>query len=425
MRASAPTDDRHGEGRARKHLVWLLVSLAYLVVAPYFPRINNPNENVRIWMTRAIVEEHTLALDGTCAAWGYVDDKATDHGRLYSSKAPGTSLLGVPVLWTQTKLWHALGWPSPSKRAATFGLRFFSVVPCVIAFLFFFARWIERRARSTTARDLLLVAVGLGTLIYPYGILFVGHAQAALAAFAAFMALTWAVDDAAPTRRQLVLAGAMAGAAVLFEYQLLLVAIVLAGLALWRMRARAGWFALGAAPLAVALGAYHTALFGRPWAFPYGHLENQTYAHAHHGSGFFGLGAPQPAALASSLFSISYGLFVFSPFLLFGLLAALRRLRSPARAHAVVILLSCALLLLFLAGMTHWRARAVLLAVLVRGDRAVNEIKLQKALGAAELAMASEAGVRDATGAPVGFAGPVGLKAGVPVYCDVEVRALA
>jgi len=64
------------------------------------------------------------------------------------------------------------------------------------------------------------------------------------------------------------------------------------------------------------------------------------------------------------------------------------------------------------------------IAVLVRGDRVVNEVKLQKALGAAELAMASEAGVRDATGAPVGFAGPVGLPSAVPVYCDLEVRAL-
>jgi len=353
--ATNPSADL-GEGAARKHLVWMLVSLAYLVLAPYFPRINNPNENVRIWMTRAIVEDHSLALDRTSAVWGYVDDKATDQGHLYSSKAPGTSLLGVPVLWAQTKLWHAFGWPSPSKRATTFGLRFFSVVPCVIAFLFVFARWIERRTRSPAARDLLLVAVGLGTMIYPYGILFVGHAQGALAAFAAFMALGWHDGPRAPLRRHLILAGALAGTAVLFEYQLLLVALVLAGLALWRARRHAGWFALGALPPALALGAYHMALFGRPWAFPYGHLENQTYAHLHHGSGFFGLGPPQPAALSASLFSVSYGLFVFSPFLLLGLAGAVKQLKSPARTDALAILLSSVMLLLFLAGMTHWRA---------------------------------------------------------------------
>ncbi|HEY8924275.1 MAG TPA: proline--tRNA ligase, partial [Polyangia bacterium] len=62
-------------------------------------------------------------------------------------------------------------------------------------------------------------------------------------------------------------------------------------------------------------------------------------------------------------------------------------------------------------------------AVLVRGDRQVNEIKLKRALGANELVMAGEAGVREVTGAPVGFAGPVGLK--IPVYADFELRALA
>ena len=62
-------------------------------------------------------------------------------------------------------------------------------------------------------------------------------------------------------------------------------------------------------------------------------------------------------------------------------------------------------------------------AVLVRGDRTVNEVKLKKAIGAAEVVMASEATVREATGAPLGFAGPVGLK--IPVWGDNEVRGLS
>ena len=62
-------------------------------------------------------------------------------------------------------------------------------------------------------------------------------------------------------------------------------------------------------------------------------------------------------------------------------------------------------------------------AVLVRGDRDVNEIKLKKALSAAQVVLATDAAVKEVTGAPVGFAGPVGLK--VPIYCDVEICALS
>jgi hypothetical protein len=347
------------ESAPRRYLVWILVSLSYLAVAPYFPRINNPNENVRIWMTRAIVLDHTLSIDRATADWGYVDDKAVSGGHLYSSKAPGTSFLGVPVLWLQAKLWRACGWPSPSKRAMTLALRYLTIVPSALLFLLVFGAWVERRARSAAARDLLTVAVGLGTLLYPYGVIFVGHAQAAMLGFGAFMALGWANRDGtmgAPTRRQLAVAGALAGAAVIFEYQMLIVALAAAGLAAWRARSRAAWFALGAVPPAIFLGTYHALLFGRPWAFPYGHLENQTYAHLHHSGGFFGLQGPRFEALGASLFSIDYGLFVFSPFLLVGAALAVRRALRPGRGEAIAVLGASVLLVLFLAGMTHWRA---------------------------------------------------------------------
>lgn len=59
---------------------------------------------------------------------------------------------------------------------------------------------------------------------------------------------------------------------------------------------------------------------------------------------------------------------------------------------------------------------------LVRGDRALNELKLKAALGASELELASDTLVTQVTGAPVGFAGPQGLS--VPVYADPEVAAI-
>jgi prolyl-tRNA synthetase len=62
-------------------------------------------------------------------------------------------------------------------------------------------------------------------------------------------------------------------------------------------------------------------------------------------------------------------------------------------------------------------------AAMVRGDRTLNEVKLKKAIGAvAEPIMATEAVVHAATGAPVGFAGPVGLT--IPVWCDREVAEM-
>ena len=51
----------------------------------------------------------------------------------------------------------------------------------------------------------------------------------------------------------------------------------------------------------------------------------------------------------------------------------------------------------------------------VRGDHDVNEVRLARALGVDEVFLAGEADVEKATGAKVGFAGPVGFKGKVLV----------
>ncbi|MBR3343256.1 MAG: proline--tRNA ligase [Solobacterium sp.] len=58
-------------------------------------------------------------------------------------------------------------------------------------------------------------------------------------------------------------------------------------------------------------------------------------------------------------------------------------------------------------------------AVMVRGDRDVNETKLRKLLNASEVDLAEPEMVMAATGAEVGFAGPIGIKC--PLIADTEV----
>jgi prolyl-tRNA synthetase len=64
------------------------------------------------------------------------------------------------------------------------------------------------------------------------------------------------------------------------------------------------------------------------------------------------------------------------------------------------------------------------LAVLVRGDHEVNENKVRRATGAAKLALADPAVIEQVTGAPVGFAGPVGMKEKIPLLADFDVQAI-
>ncbi|HVF60431.1 MAG TPA: proline--tRNA ligase [Thermoanaerobaculia bacterium] len=64
-------------------------------------------------------------------------------------------------------------------------------------------------------------------------------------------------------------------------------------------------------------------------------------------------------------------------------------------------------------------------AVAIRGDREVNEVKLANHLDVQHLALASDDKVRQATSAPVGFAGPVGLPPELRLVVDPTVPDLA
>ncbi|MBU1231756.1 MAG: proline--tRNA ligase [Proteobacteria bacterium] len=61
-------------------------------------------------------------------------------------------------------------------------------------------------------------------------------------------------------------------------------------------------------------------------------------------------------------------------------------------------------------------------AVLVRGDREVQEVKLKNILGAVEVEMADDKQVYEATGVPTGYLGPVGIK--IRLLVDQEVAGM-
>jgi prolyl-tRNA synthetase len=63
-------------------------------------------------------------------------------------------------------------------------------------------------------------------------------------------------------------------------------------------------------------------------------------------------------------------------------------------------------------------------AVLVRGDREINEIKLARLLGTTGFMMATAEEIEKVTGGPLGFSGPVGLK-GIRVIADHGVAAMS
>jgi len=76
----------------------------------------------------------------------------------------------------------------------------------------------------------------------------------------------------------------------------------------------------------------------------------------------------------------------------------------------------------FVKTLVYQTASGIPVAVLVRGDHEASETKVQAALGGEPATLADEATVAKATGAPVGFAGPVGLR--VRLLADASLRGM-
>ena len=66
-----------------------------------------------------------------------------------------------------------------------------------------------------------------------------------------------------------------------------------------------------------------------------------------------------------------------------------------------------------------------IIAVIIRGDLEINEIKLSNALGGLEIELADEETVKEITGAKVGFASPIGLKKKIKIYADYSIKSVS
>lgn len=348
-------------GSTRSSLIAVgLCAFAYLYVFPYQSRLNNPNENVRFYMTAAIVDEGRYEIDGMRARWGWVNDAATHAGHVYSVKAPGASLLAVPGYALYRGLTSIASRPF-DRIEALWASRLFATILPTLLWLFALHRWLCRRGHHAVLRDAVFFSIALGSLLYGYGMLLVSHTQSALAAFAAFMLLADVRERrVAPSWWRALLAGLLAGGVTLFEYPGLPCSIVLTVYALYvlwpagRVRAVAAYVGGGLLP-ALAMMHFQWRAFGSP--FTPGHLlmENEAFRAVHH-RGMYGAVGPSLDALRGLLTDLGAGLFPLTPVLLLAPVGIVLLLRERARrAEGACIAGVVVLTVLVISSMDNWR----------------------------------------------------------------------
>jgi hypothetical protein len=319
------------------------LALVFTCVYPFLSWVNNPNENVRTYMTMAIVEEHTFCIDKLVQRYGWVNDMAAvpepDGSRhLFSVKGPAVSYAGVPVYWLLTKIAPHFGYPvatdesAPSERekwflATTCVLRLFTIqIPCFV-FLIWLERWLRATSPDPVLRLTAVAAAGIGTNYLAYSLMFASHAPFAIAAFSSFAITSseLARNPLDPGQRRLsraFWAGLFAGLATLLEYHALPVSFCLAVYAMtafWRP-SRAALFALGGLISVVLLCYFQWRCFKNPLTPGHRMSENPLFAR-NLSQGLFGISKPSFEVFKNLSFNVTYGFFGTSPFMWLGFLA--------------------------------------------------------------------------------------------------------
>lgn len=334
-----------------------LCAFAYLYVFPYQAKLNNPNENVRLYMTAALAEYGSYEIDQLRQRWGWVNDAATYDGHIYSVKAPGTSLLGVPGYFSYLHLSRWFGHPFDRMEALWVCRITASALPALV-FAFCFARFLQRRGYTAGLRHAALISVLLGSLCYGYALLFVSHTASAVTAFGAFL-LLYEVRQGQRSATPLVAAGAglLSALVTWFEYPGLVCTLVLTVYAGFALRSLKLWaaFCLAGLPPALSMMHFHWSAFDNPFTPGHRFVENDAFRAAHE-QGFYGAIAPNASALYGLLIDPGAGLFPLTPLLLFALpglwlMCKQREQRADGIACAAVFGLTT----LAISAMNNWR----------------------------------------------------------------------
>ncbi|MEZ4402192.1 MAG: hypothetical protein R3B06_19350 [Kofleriaceae bacterium] len=340
---------------ARRWALAFVVALVY--VFPYFPGIRSANELPRVYLTQAMVDDGTFAIDRGVARWGTTADVSPSRGHHYSNKAPGSSMLAVPAYLVLDGVTHLVAGRGPTLGEMFWTFRIWTGVIPTLLFLLLVGRFLERFAPAAAARRLTVVGYGLGSMAMVYSVLFISHQLSAVCVGTAWIVTVGVVDDGKRARWMLA-AGLAAGAAPLVDYQALFAAVpvaIWAAIRLWQTRrgwAPVAWAVAGAAVPIVVLLAYHQACFGSPWKT--GYDASETFAF-HHQKGFLGLDQLRWVAFTGSTVAGDNGLVVFMPAVLLAVPGWIIMWLRGQRGHVAVTAAVAVTYLLFISALNFWR----------------------------------------------------------------------
>ncbi len=362
-----PTPSQTGRWRGR--LAWAAILLSWAWYCHHWPHLKTANEAMRLFFVQAVAETGRPELDSVATRQGKVPvDRSEYGGHVYMDKAPGASLLVLPIY----PIWHAIDPQVAGPRLWAFGYlaTVVGMALPLLGALALLARALRRHRIGPNAVWVTVLGLATASPLLVYATLLFGHALAAACVLGAF-ALIAAGGREGIGSRSAWAAGALLGWAGLTDTPVFVLAGLVALYALaralpwpgWQLaqRLRATWPVFAGLAAAVALQlAYNTWVLGHPLRFTYQFKGDRNLA-AIMQTGFLGFRVPQPEALAGLLVGSRRGLLYHAPWLAAALAGGWWAVRRRDLPQALRLDCGAALVLgaaytLFVSGFADWPA---------------------------------------------------------------------
>ncbi|KQN00431.1 hypothetical protein [Sphingomonas sp. Leaf25] len=311
----------------RDPVAWAILLLTWFSCAWFGSWEFNPNNAVRMFAAIAIVEQGDATIDRYAPL---TIDKARFGEHYYSDKAPGMTLLALPVVAVADRLSgvtssdYTPAFEDPGfNRFLKIRIRLVAALVCAgltaLAAMLLYG-WVRGLTDDAGAGVVAALSYGLGTTVWGWSTTIFGHAPvAALLVIAGWAVWRGSASPAIPWRYPLV-AGLALGWAVLIEHSALIAGLPVGLYALWSLRDRnraeqgraAGIvLAAGASALVLLLG-YNWFAFGTVFRLGYSGVTD----FAGMQEGLFGLTYPKPGVLYQLTFGERRGMLWVAPILI-------------------------------------------------------------------------------------------------------------
>ncbi len=340
---------------------WILAAILALA-GIYFYQDPSWNGNSRLDAVRAIVEQGKYTIDAYQALPGWeTGDKISFNGHYYSDKAAGSSVLAIPPYFLMYWLANLLGMTLKSSLVK----HILTILIIVSSFLingmvmYQIALLISRNSRKSF---FLALTVSLGTMLWPYSVVYYGHVPAAMFACLAFY---WLFSMRNSPEKiswvRFVWAGISLGFAFVTDYT---TAGIIAGLlvyALIRLLSQkfpalikhAVELALGTLPPLSLLFIWDYLSFGNPFTLSYS-IYSPGASQELRGIYYFFFRSPSLGILYHLTFDPQFGLFWQSPILLLAFVGYFKAFRTRVYRIEMLFSVYAILSILFLTVANRW-----------------------------------------------------------------------